>query len=115
MFSLNNAASLNRIAQYSHQQNTIDSNQWTAIIAPPITLTAQHLSEQGIATSSALIIHKAKIVNKFNTLLKAAQSPTISSIVTWSDDLTEDEIFKIRSTMKANNKRCLIQACKKLH
>jgi cell division inhibitor SulA len=89
--------------------------QWIAIVAPPMTLTAQHLTQQGIATESALVIHSAKIGNKFLTLLKAAQSPTIASIVTWDDKLTADEIFQIRATMKAYNKPCLIHPSKKLH
>lgn len=89
--------------------------QWTAIIAPPMTLTAQALSQYGINADSALIIHKAKVSNKFHTLLKAAQSPTIAAVVTWDDALTASEIFKITATMKAYNKKCVIQSSKKLH
>ncbi|MFT7683572.1 MAG: cell division inhibitor SulA [Moritella dasanensis] len=89
--------------------------QWTAIIAPPMTLTAALLSQHGISANSALIIHKAKINNKFHTLLKAAQSPTISTVVTWDDELTTDEIFQVKATMKSYNTECVIQSNKKLH
>jgi len=98
------------------QQIIEDSHgQWTAIIAPPMTLTVALLSQHGISAESALIIHKAKINNKFHTLLKAAQSPTISTIVTWDDELTSDEIFQVKATMKAYNTECVIQSNKKLH
>ena len=99
----------------SKSPTEITNGQWIAIIAPPMTLTAQHLTAQGIAADSALVIHNAKIGNKFLTLLKAAQSPTIASIITWDDKLTADEIFHIRTTMKAYNKPCLIHSSKKLH
>ena len=89
--------------------------QWTAIIAPPMTLTAALLSQHGMSANSALIIHKAKINNKFHTLLKAAQSPTISTVITWDDELTVDEIFKVKATMKSYNTECVIQSDKKLH
>lgn len=88
---------------------------WTAIIAPPMTLTAASLSQHGISANTALIIHKAKINNKFHTLLKAAQSPTISTVVTWDDELTADEIFQVKATMKSYNTECVIQSNKKLH
>lgn len=88
---------------------------WTAIIAPPMTLTAALLWQHGISADSALIIHKAKVSNKFHTLLKAAQSPTISAIVTWDDELTTDEIFQVKATMKAYNTKCVIQSNKRLH
>jgi len=88
---------------------------WTAIIAPPMTLTALLLSQHGISADSALIIHKAKINNKFHTLLKAAQSPTISTIVTWDDELTTDEVFQVKATMKTYNTECVILSNKKLH
>lgn len=108
----------------THNTDFIDVNeaaiedshgQWTAIIAPPMTLTAARLTQHGIDADSALIIHKAKITNKFHTLLKAAQSPTISAVVTWDDELTEDEIFQVKATMNAYYKECLIQSNKKLH
>ncbi|EDM67017.1 hypothetical protein PE36_14089 [Moritella sp. PE36] len=108
----------------THDSDVMDVNkeivednhgQWTAIIAPPMTITAALLSQHGISADSALIIHKAKINNKFHTLLKAAQSPTISTIVTWDDELTTDEIFQVKATMKAYNTECVIQSNKKLH
>ncbi|GIC78505.1 hypothetical protein FMO003_15950 [Moritella sp. F3] len=115
MYNANISAQSNN---FLHADDTViedNHGQWTAIIAPPMTLTAALLSQHGISANSALIIHKAKINNKFHTLLKAAQSPTISAVVTWDDELTADEIFQVKATMKSYNTECVIQNNKKLH
>ena len=96
-------------------QANANVSQWTAIIAPPMTLTAQYLQQQGIATKTALIIHNAKVANKFLTLLKAAQSPTIAVVVTWDDGLTVAQLFQVQSTMHAYNKKFVVQQNKNLH
>lgn len=113
MFTLTEPTKLN---SYSRTQtSTHTTNQWTAIIAPPMTLTSDNLLQQGISVCNALVIHKAKINDKFLTILKAAQSPTIASIVIWDSGLTETEVFQIQSTIKSLNKKCLIHSSKNLH
>lgn len=88
---------------------------WLAIIAPPMHLNAKDLQQQGIDVSSSLIIHNAKVTNKFQTLIKAAQTETISSVVTWDNGLTPQEICEVKSVMAANNKQCVFQTSKNLH
>ena len=114
MFTFNESIKLNSYSLTQTAPHT-SCNQWTAIIAPPIAMTSDYVQQQGISASNALVIHKAKINNKFLTILKAAQSPTIASIVTWDSGLTEAEVFQIQSTMKALNKKCLIHSAKNLH
>lgn len=89
--------------------------QWVAIIAPPVAVTENHIREWGIAPNKALLIHSAKINDKCATLLKAAQSPTIAAVVTWGYDLTEAEIFQIKSTFKSHNKICIFQSLNNYH
>lgn len=115
MYNANTSATSNNFINVDDVVIEDSHGQWTAIISPPMSLTAALLSQHGISADSALVIHKAKVNNKFHTLLKAAQSPTISAIVTWDDELTADEIFKVKATMKAYNTKCVIQSNKKLH
>jgi len=115
MYNANTSAQNNDFINVDEAVIKDSHGQWTAIISPPMTLTAALLLQHGISAESALIIHKAKVSNKFHTLLKAAQSPTISAIVTWDDELTADEIFSVKATMKAYNTKCVIQSNKKLH
>lgn len=115
IYNANNSAVSNNFFNVDDAVIEDSHGHWTAIIAPPMTLTAKLLSQHGINAESALIIHKAKINNKFHTLLKAAHSPTISTIITWDDELTSDEIFQVKATMKAYNTECVIQSNKNLH
>ena len=115
MYNTNTSQQNNKLLDVDDAVIEESYGQWTAIISPPMTLTAALLLQHGISADSALIIHKEKVSNKFHTLLKAAQSPTISVIVTWDDGLSTDEIFQIKATMKAYNTECVIQSNKKLH
>ncbi len=92
-----------------------EHGQWVAIIAPPLAINEKHIQDWGITSNKALIIHSAKITNKCSTLLKAAQSPTISAVLTWGFDLTEAEIFQIKSTFKSHNKICIFQSLNNYH
>lgn len=113
MFTLNESTILNR---YSRTQvASHNSHQWTAFIAPPMPLTPDYMHQQGVSATHALVIHKAKINNKFLTIMKAVQSPTIASIVVWDSGLTENEIFQIQSTIKILNKKCYIHRSQNLH
>lgn len=92
-----------------------EHGQWVAIIAPPVMVNENHIREWGITPDKALLIHSAKITDKCSTLLKAAQSPTIAAVVTWETDLTEAEIFQIKSTFKSHNKICIFQGLNIYH
>lgn len=92
-----------------------EHGQWVAIIAPPVMVNENHIREWGISPDKALLIHSAKITNKYSTLLKAAQSPTIAAVVTWETVLTETEIFQIKSTFKSHNKICIFQGLNSYH
>lgn len=115
IYNANTSTQSNNILNVDNAVIEDSHGQWTAIIAPPMTVTAARLAQLGINADSSLIIHKEKMSNKFNTLLKAAQSPTISAVVTWDNELTEGEIFQVKAMMKANGKECLIQSRKNLH